>query len=61
VNTPVTEQIGVVAPDESFVVFYRFNGANPDETGLYLSFRAQDGSWGRGTTMGEALNAPPKP
>lgn len=60
VTTPVTEQIGYVAPDESHLVFYRHDRANTEETGLYISFRGPDGSWTRGVNMGERFNAPPE-
>lgn len=60
VNTPVTEQVGFVAPDESYVVFYRHSRENRDLTGLYISFRSEDGSWSTGVNMGEVINAPPE-
>ncbi len=60
INTPVTEQIAYVAPDESHIVFYRHNREKTDETGLYISFRDEDGSWSVGATMGDAFNSPPE-
>lgn len=60
INTPVTEQIAYVAPDESQIVFYRHNREKTDETGLYVSFRGEDGSWSVGAPMGDAFNAPPE-
>ena len=60
INTPVTEQIAYVAPDGSHIVFYRYNREKTDETGLYVSFRDEDGSWSVGATMGDAFNSPPE-
>ena len=60
ISTPATEQIAYVAPDESHVVFYRHDRANTNETGLYISFRGNDGSWGRSLNMGERINSPPE-
>ncbi len=60
INTPVTEQIAYIAPDESHIVFYRHNREKTDETGLYISFRGEDGSWSVGAAMGDAFNWPPE-
>lgn len=58
ININATEQIGFIAPDESYIVFYRYSQNNPDDTGLYISFRRVDNSWTEGLNMGEMFNAP---
>ena len=60
INTPVTEQVAFVAPDEGYIVFYRHNREKTDETGLYISFRGEDGLWSVGAAMGDAFNSPPE-
>lgn len=37
-----------IAPDETFIVF-------DDNNGLYVSFREDDGSWGKAVSLGEIL------
>jgi len=58
ITSPVTEQIGFIAPDESYLVFYRYPPNNRQGVGLYISFRKEDGSWTRGKNMGDMFNAP---
>jgi len=58
ITTPITEQIGFIAPDESYIVFYRYPRTNPEGVGLYVSFRAKDGSWTQGKNMGDLFNSP---
>ena len=58
ITTPITEQIGFIAPDESYIVFYRYPRTKPDSVGLYISFRTKDGSWTKGTNMGDLFNSP---
>ena len=60
ITTPITEQVGFIAPDESYLVFYRYPRTHPDGVGLYISFRAEDGSWTEGKNMGDIFNAPAK-
>jgi hypothetical protein len=60
VNTPATEQIAFVAPDESYLVLYRYDKKKVDETGLYISFRGVDGSWSVARSLGPLFNAPPE-
>jgi hypothetical protein len=60
ITTPITEQIGFIAPDESYIVFYRYPRTNPDGVGLYISFRKTDGRWTTGKNMGDLFNAPAK-
>jgi DNA-binding beta-propeller fold protein YncE len=58
ITTPITEQIGFIAPDESYIVFYRYPRTNPEGVGLYISFRTKDGSWTKGANMGDLFNSP---
>ncbi len=60
ITTPFTEQIGYIAPDESYIVFYRYTRDDPDDVGLYISFRKEDGSWTEGKNMGVLFNSPPE-
>lgn len=60
INTSVTEQIGFIAPDESCLVFCRYPPKSQKKTGLYISFRRQDGSWTEGKNMGPLFNDPPE-
>ena len=59
-TTPMTEQIGFIAPDESYIVFYRYPRTNPEGVGLYISFRTKDGSWTESKNMGKLFNSPPE-
>lgn len=58
ITTPFTEQVGFIAPDESYLIFYRYPRTNPDGVGLYISFRTKDGSWTKGKNMGKVFNSP---
>lgn len=60
ITTPVTEQIAYVAPDETHLVFYRHNRERFEDTGLYISFRGENGAWSRGVNLGELFNSPPE-
>ncbi|MBN2414513.1 PD40 domain-containing protein [bacterium] len=60
ITTPATEQVGVIAPDERYLLFYRYDPAHRDMTGLYISFRRKDGSWTVGKNMGPLFNDPPE-
>ncbi len=60
VNTPETEQIGFVAPDERYIIFYRYAPDHREDMGLYISFRKEDGAWTPGRNMGPLFNDPPE-
>jgi hypothetical protein len=60
ITTSITEQIGFIAPDESYIVFYRYPRSDLDKVGLYISFRKDDDTWTKGKHMGEMFNAPAK-
>jgi hypothetical protein len=58
VNTPATEQIAFVAPDESYLVLYRHDRNKADDTGLYISFRGKEGGWSTARNLGPSFNSP---
>jgi hypothetical protein len=45
INTSAEEQVSCVAPDESYLIFYRFDPTDQARSGLYLSFQLADSSW----------------
>jgi hypothetical protein len=60
VNTLWTEQIAFVAPDQSYLILYRYNREEIGDTGLYVSFRGEDGRWKAARNMGASFNSPPE-
>ena len=58
ITTPITEQIGFIAPDESYIIFYWYSPTNREGVGLYISFRRENSSWAEGKNMGPLFNAP---
>lgn len=45
INTPAVESCPYVAPDESYIVFTRFDETNFKNTGIFISFRDKAGNW----------------
>ncbi len=45
INTPATETCPHIAPDESYILFTRFDQANFKNTGIFISYRDKAGSW----------------
>ncbi len=45
INTPVTETCPYIAPDESYIIFTRFDQTNPKNTGIFISYRDKLGNW----------------
>jgi len=45
INTPVAETCPHVAPDESYIVFTRFDITNDQNTGIFISYRDESGRW----------------
>jgi Tol biopolymer transport system component len=45
INTPVTETCPHIAPDESYIVFTRFDDTNPKNTGIFISYRDSLDKW----------------
>lgn len=44
-NTPATETCPHIAPDESYIVFTRFDETNVKNTGIFISYRDKLGKW----------------
>ncbi len=45
INTPATETCPDIAPDESYLVFTRFDETNVKITGIFISYRDKAGNW----------------
>jgi hypothetical protein len=45
INTPATETCPYIAPDESYIVFTRFDKTNVKNTGILISYRDKSGNW----------------
>jgi hypothetical protein len=57
VNTRHNESSVYISPDEDYLVF---SSTGPESLGsddLYVSFRGQNGSWGRGINLGRQINS----
>jgi Tol biopolymer transport system component len=45
INTPATETCPHVAPDESYIVFTRFDETDVKNTGIFISFKDKSDKW----------------
>jgi len=45
INTPATETCPHIAPDESYIVFTRFDDTDVKNTGIFISYRDKSGEW----------------
>ena len=45
-----------MAPDADFLIIYRFDKNNEADAGLYITFRAPDGTWTDAKSMGDHIN-----
>ena len=45
INTPATETCPHIAPDESYMVFTRFDQTDVKNTGIFISYRDKSGDW----------------
>jgi len=45
INTPATETCPHIAPDESYIIFTRFDESNVQNTGIFISYRDNSGQW----------------
>ena len=45
INTKATETCPYVAPDESYIVFTRFDQTDPVHSGIFISYRDKAGRW----------------
>jgi hypothetical protein len=58
VNSPGNEGDTFVAPDESYLILNsRGHERGPDGGGLFISFRADDGSWSTPVSLGGVMRA----
>ena len=45
INTPATETCPHIAPDESYIVFTRFDQTDEKNTGIFISYQDKPGKW----------------
>jgi len=45
INTRATETCPYVAPDESYIVFTRFDQTDPKNSGIFISYRGKSDQW----------------
>jgi len=45
INTSATETCPHIAPDESYIVFTRFDETNVKNTGIFISYKDKSGNW----------------
>jgi Tol biopolymer transport system component len=45
INTPATETCPHIAPDESYIVFTRFDETDVKNTGIFISYKDKSGNW----------------
>jgi len=45
INTPVTETCPHIAPDESYIIFTRFDETNVKNTVIFISYKNKSGNW----------------
>jgi Tol biopolymer transport system component len=57
INSPGFEGDAFIAPDESYLIVSTHRDVNIGQADLYISFRAEDGSWLPLRNMGEAVNS----
>jgi len=51
INTRHDEGCPFVAPDESYLVFYRINRGSSQKADLFISFKTPDGTWAKAKSM----------
>ncbi len=56
VNSENRDYDPVIAPDESYVIFSSNRPGGIGSVDIYISFKNEDGSWGKAKNMGEAVN-----
>jgi hypothetical protein len=47
INTQCNETCPFISPDESFLLFNRFDPLDPDNSGIFISFKDKSGNWTR--------------
>jgi Tol biopolymer transport system component len=56
INTTGPEGSPFIAPDESYLIFESGRARGYGQNDLYISFRNEDGSWGRAINLGPVVN-----
>jgi len=57
INTEYYDMDPFIAPDESYLIFSSIRPGGEGNNDLYISFKNQDGTWGRAVNMGEKVNS----
>ena len=57
-NSLQTDWTPYIAPDENYFIFCSFRPGGFGSGDLYISFRQEDGSWGKVINMGDRINGP---
>lgn len=57
VNTGKMTAHPFIAPDESYLIWDSEREGGYGDSDLYISFRQEDGSWGRAINMGDSVNS----
>jgi hypothetical protein len=55
VNTAAAEYVVCVAPDSSFLIFYRMGSPETEDSRLYVTFRTASGAWTAAKSMGDHI------
>jgi hypothetical protein len=55
INTDLSEYAVLTAPDESFLIYYRFHQAKKADSGLYVSLRQLDDVWTEPVSLDDKL------
>lgn len=55
INTHLSESVVLTAPDESFLIYYRFHRANKADAGLYVSLRLPGKAWSEPVHLDDKL------
>jgi hypothetical protein len=55
VNTAAEEYVSCVGSDDGYLIFYRFDGANPSGSGLYLTFYDLGDAWSEPIRLDDEL------
>lgn len=56
INSESTDADPYIAPDESYLIFCSTRPGGAGSGDLYVSFRADDGTWGTPISLGDAVN-----
>lgn len=56
INTGTQLNHPFIAPDESYLIWDAIRGDGYGDSDLYISYRQQDGSWGKAINLGDKIN-----